>query len=190
MAFLAPAIHNTACAAANHLLAASPELAVLLSQHAGHSLHLTLPPLGEISYLEKLPLTLRGIVTAGLSKLNLPPLVLAFDITPEQTLVPHFGELPPEDATVAVAVQSGFLAAGATEKLRFVRLQGDAYLAQTLATLAQHLRWDAEHDLAKVVGDAAAVRVLQGVKDAAQAVQDLAQRLRANVQEYKHYEKS
>lgn len=33
------------------------------------------------------------------------------------------------------------------------RIEGDTELAADLAWLAEHLRWDAEHDLARVVGD-------------------------------------
>lgn len=37
-----------------------------------------------------------------------------------------------------------------------VRIDGDAEMAQTLARLARDLRWDAEEDLSRVVGDIAA----------------------------------
>ena len=40
--------------------------------------------------------------------------------------------------------------------MKDVRIDGDAELAQTLARLAREVRWDAEEDLSRVVGDVAA----------------------------------
>jgi len=42
-----------------------------------------------------------------------------------------------------------------------LRVEGDVMLAATLGELAQHLRWDAEEDLSRVVGDVAAHRLVR-----------------------------
>src|SRR5690606_25300557 len=41
-----------------------------------------------------------------------------------------------------------------------LHIQGDAGLAQVVSELARGLRWDAEDDLARLVGDVAAVRLM------------------------------
>ena len=65
-----------------------------------------------------------------------------------------------------------------------MHVQGDAGLAQVVSGLARDLRWDVEDDLAAVVGDMAAVRVLNGVKSVAAGARVSAQRLTGNVGEY------
>jgi ubiquinone biosynthesis accessory factor UbiJ len=49
--------------------------------------------------------------------------------------------------------------------MREVRIDGDAELAATLGRLAKELRWDAEEDLSRLVGDIAAHRMATGAKD-------------------------
>jgi ubiquinone biosynthesis accessory factor UbiJ len=49
--------------------------------------------------------------------------------------------------------------------MREVRIEGDAELAATLGRLAKELRWDAEEDLSRLVGDIAAHRMASGAKD-------------------------
>lgn len=43
-----------------------------------------------------------------------------------------------------------------------VHISGPAELAECLSFVFKHLRWDAEHDLAQVVGDIAARRIVDG----------------------------
>lgn len=51
------------------------------------------------------------------------------------------------------------LARGEEEFLRAVEVNGNARLAQEVASLARHLRWDIEEELSRVFGDVAAHRV-------------------------------
>ena len=51
------------------------------------------------------------------------------------------------------------LARGEEEFLRAVELHGNARLAQEVASLARHLRWDVEEELSRVFGDVAAHRI-------------------------------
>jgi len=51
------------------------------------------------------------------------------------------------------------LARGEEEFLRAVEMSGNARLAQEVASLARHLRWDVEEDLSRLVGDVAAHRI-------------------------------
>lgn len=73
---------------------------------------------------------------------------------------------------------------GADAIARQMHIQGEAGLAQLLASLAKNLRWDAEADLAKVVGDIAAVRLCGFARQAAAGVQDNGKRLQASMQSY------
>src|SRR3546814_5867116 len=65
-----------------------------------------------------------------------------------------------------------------------MRVEGGAGLAQVVSDLARDLRWDIEEDLSKLVGDMAALRLLQAGKAMAQGVQLTAGRLAGNVGEF------
>jgi ubiquinone biosynthesis protein UbiJ len=52
------------------------------------------------------------------------------------------------------------LARGEEEFLRALQVSGNARLAQELAALARHLRWDIEEELSRLVGDIAAHRMV------------------------------
>lgn len=51
-----------------------------------------------------------------------------------------------------------------------VRIEGHVALASELNWLAEHLRWDLEEDLARLIGDAPAHSLVQAARRAAQAV--------------------
>lgn len=59
------------------------------------------------------------------------------------------------------------LAAREEAALREIEMQGDVELAQEVSFLARNLRWDAEEDLSRVVGDIAAHRVAGAARGAA-----------------------
>ena len=66
----------------------------------------------------------------------------------------------------------------------YVKIEGDAEFANTISQLGKGLRWEAEHDLERLVGPIAANRLVGGAKgmfDAARAGQ---QKLAENVAEY------
>lgn len=66
----------------------------------------------------------------------------------------------------------------------YVRLEGDADLANTISQVAQQVRWDAEADLAKLIGDIAAVRVVQSSKSIWQGLLGHQRSLQENLAEY------
>lgn len=56
-----------------------------------------------------------------------------------------------------------------------VRIEGDVQLAAEINWMADHLRWDVEEDLARVIGDVPAhtiARAVRGIADAARGVVD------------------
>ncbi|MCW5297029.1 sterol-binding protein [Herbaspirillum lusitanum] len=66
----------------------------------------------------------------------------------------------------------------------YVRIEGDADFANAISQLSQSLRWDAEEDLGKVVGDIAATRIVSGARSMAAAAQTTQKQLAENVAEY------
>ncbi len=66
----------------------------------------------------------------------------------------------------------------------YVKIEGDADFANTISQLSNSLRWEAEHDLARWIGDVAAVRVVSHAKSAWQAGRVQQQKLTENVAEY------
>ena len=66
---------------------------------------------------------------------------------------------------------------GAQGLQRHLRIEGDVALAATLAELARHLRWDAEEDLSRVVGDIAAHRIAGFASSAAGRLREFGVRM-------------
>ncbi len=56
-----------------------------------------------------------------------------------------------------------------------IRIEGDVQLAAEVNWLIDHVRWDPEEDLARLVGDASAHTLVQIAKDAVQALRSFVQ---------------
>lgn len=65
-----------------------------------------------------------------------------------------------------------------------LHIEGDAGLAQVVSELARGLRWDAEDDLARVVGDVAAVRIVSAARTLVRGAGQSAVRTSENLGEY------
>jgi len=65
-----------------------------------------------------------------------------------------------------------------------LHIEGDAGLAQVVSELARGLRWDIEDDLARIVGDVPAVRLLGAARGLTRGARRSAQRLSENISEY------
>jgi len=76
------------------------------------------------------------------------------------------------------------LAAHDESAYRDVETTGDVEFAGEVAFLAKHLKWDVEEDLSKVVGDAAANRMVSAARGAAAWGKDASERLAAGAAEY------
>jgi ubiquinone biosynthesis protein UbiJ len=66
----------------------------------------------------------------------------------------------------------------------YVKVEGDADFANTLSQLSQSLRWEAEEDLSRWVGDIAATRIVSGAKSAFETAKATHQTVVENVAEY------
>ncbi|HZZ93476.1 MAG TPA: SCP2 sterol-binding domain-containing protein [Usitatibacter sp.] len=123
-------VHATAARAANHVLRATPVALDRLRRHAGRSVSFALGPVD-----------------------------LAFTVQTTGELVPA---LPGASRDLEVRVSPFLLprlAAGDEAAFRDIDMRGDMELAQEISFLLRNLRWDAEEDLARVVGDVAAHRI-------------------------------
>ena len=66
----------------------------------------------------------------------------------------------------------------------YVKVDGDADFANTISQLSQDLRWEAEEDLSKWVGDIAAARIVEGARTAFATIKSTNQKLVENAAEY------
>ena len=147
---------------ANHVLMAEPAAVARLMPHAGRRLQL------------------QWDAPAG--AWPRPPEV-ALRITPAGLLDRLEGEAAALDLRVRVVLPAplDFALRWLAGERPQVQVEGDARLAADIAWLAEHLRWDAEHDLGRLVGDAWAhelMRIGRGLREAlaALAQRGLAQR--------------
>jgi len=122
-------------------------------------------------------------------ELRAPPLpALRFAVTADGRLAPGTEAV----ASLVVTFGPGSLAAavrGEDHLLRSIDVAGNARLASEVMFLVRHLRWDAEEDLAKFVGDAAAHRLVAMAGEAAAWHADAARRLAEGFFEYATEEK-
>lgn len=82
-----------------------------------------------------------------------------------------------------------FLTNGKSGAAKYVRISGDVDLAHDLSKLASNLRWEAEEDLAKWIGDAPAHRVGLEAKKAFEATKQASRDLRGGIRDYLVHEK-
>lgn len=144
-----------ASAAINHLLAQEPWARKELLRHAG-----------KIAAIDTGAVVLRLRVTAD-GMLEAAP--------------------PEEPARVTIRVKLSDLPLIAQNRERafsYVQIEGDAEFANAISNLSKSLRWEAEHDLEKVVGPIAAVRVVSGAKSVFEAIKTGHQKLAENVAEF------
>jgi ubiquinone biosynthesis accessory factor UbiJ len=66
----------------------------------------------------------------------------------------------------------------------YVTLEGDADFANAISQVAQTLRWEAEEDVSKLVGDIAAARIVGGARAAFGAIRTTHRKLAENAAEY------
>lgn len=68
--------------------------------------------------------------------------------------------------------------------ISYVRIEGDADFANAISRLSETLKWEAEEDLGRVVGDVAAHRIVVTAKSALAGVRTRGQALQENIAEY------
>jgi ubiquinone biosynthesis protein UbiJ len=142
-------------AALNHLLAQEPWARHELLRHAGKS----------------------AAIDAG-------SLALRLRVTADGYFEPA-PEAEPARVTIRVKLSDLPLILQNRERaFSYVQIEGDAEFANAMSNLSKSLRWEAEHDLEKVLGPIAAVRAVSGVRAAFDAVKSGHQKLAENVAEF------
>jgi ubiquinone biosynthesis protein UbiJ len=142
-------------AAVNHVLHSTPLAMERLARHAGRT-----------------------------ASFKVGPARFAFTIQPAGDLLAAAAGTPPDLEVRLSPALLPRLAAGEEAAFREVDMQGDADLAATVVFLARHLRWDAEEDLSRVVGDIAAHRIAGAARGFTRWGRDAAFRAAAGAAEY------
>lgn len=150
------ALETPLAAALNHLLDTEPWARERLAPFAGETVALATPPLPE----------------------------LRVAILADGRVAPAAQGAPP---SLTVALKPDALAAlarGEEQFMRSVEVTGNARLASEVLLLVRQLRWDAEEDLSKLVGDVAAHRLVDLARDFSAWQADTVRRLADSVMEY------
>lgn len=98
-------------------------------------------------------------------------------------------QAPPPDMAVNVTIRVNLadlplIAQNRERAFSYVKIDGDADFANAISQVSQGLRWDAEHDLSKLVGDIAAVRIVAGGNALIAGALATHKKLAENVAEY------
>ena len=111
-------------------------------------------------------------------------LVLALVVTPEGTF--SAGDKT-ATATVSIALPADAPVRALTDRdglMAAAQISGPADFAEALAFVFRNLRWDAEDDLSRLIGDIAARRMVSSGKQVFQWQREQAKNLAANLGEY------
>ena len=144
-----------AVAAINHLLAQEAWARALLMRHAGKD----------------------ACIDAGLARLRM-------HVGRDGLLEAGQGEAA---ASVTIRVKPAdlpLIAQDRTRALSYVKIEGDAEFANVISQLANGLRWDAEHDLERVVGPLGAHRLVKTARRTAGGATEATRRLAENLAEF------
>lgn len=94
-------------------------------------------------------------------------------------------ESPEANVTISIApADLPLVLADPDRAASYAKLSGDAEFARTVSEVVTSLRWDAESDLAPVIGDIAAVRIVQAARAMAAQIKTGGRRLAENIAEY------
>jgi ubiquinone biosynthesis protein UbiJ len=117
------------------------------------------------------------------ARFDMPPWQLAFSVSGEGLFEPvGEGEI---DVTVALPAETPLLALqGIDRAMAEAHVTGNAEFATALSFVLKNLRWDAEEDLSKLVGDIAAHRIVGAASSLAAWQQQAARNVAENIGEF------
>lgn len=151
---MSAALAHTVAATLNHLLASAPWARQALLRHSGQTAAFALPPV-EVVLTVAADGSVRAATPGAVADLRIA-------LTPGTALRVLAGDLPVAQAA---------------------HVEGDTGFAATVRLLAQHLRWDYEEDMSRVLGDVLAHRAAAGLRAVAALPADARRRLaRAGVE--------
>jgi ubiquinone biosynthesis protein UbiJ len=91
----------------------------------------------------------------------------------------------PANVTIRVKLADLPLIAQNRERaFSYVKIEGDAEFANTISQLSKGLRWEAEHDLERLIGPIAATRLVDGARSVVDAALAGQQKVAENVAEF------
>ena len=112
----------------------------------------------------------------------MPPFAFGFDVDAEGWVRKI---LDPTDADVSIRLPAPLLMSQGIDKvIAGARVAGNAEFATELSFVFRNLRWDAEEDLSKLVGDIAARRIMLGANQLIAWQKQAANNLTENLAEY------
>jgi ubiquinone biosynthesis accessory factor UbiJ len=166
----------------NHLLTQHEWARIELAEHAGRIVALELlTPLGQLS----------GRVSIGVDGRLVTPTLPRAEIDSDSP-TPGNAVEQPASVTVRVPIELALALAlirnGSRGAIRHLKIEGDAALAATIGRLAPHLRWDAEDDLSRMVGDVAAHRLASTARSIVAGLGSLSTRIESRVVSHWVYE--
>lgn len=146
-------------AALNHVLAQNSWARERLSAHAGRNAILSLDPVFRLGFFVSTDGLLANWAAAD-------------------------GELADVQLRLGADQLPSLLAEGPAAAMNKVRIEGNADFAEAIGFVFRHLRWDAEEDLSRIVGDIGAHRISTGLRGLHQAATDIFQRSNEGLTEY------
>lgn len=122
------------------------------------------------------------------------PLSLLFRVNDQgyfQQAGTQAGVKPPCDTQISLQLADLLGAIGNPGSVaRRAAIEGDMDFAQVVSTVINDLHWDPERDLARIIGDAQAVWVMNSLSAAGTNLRDVVGRLKASLREYVVHEKA
>lgn len=119
-----------------------------------------------------------------------PPVSVAFRISTEGFFVPD-ADGTPVDVTICLPAPASaptLWFQGVKALMAAAHVEGNAEFATELSFVFRHLRWDAEEDLSRWVGDIAAHRLVRAAHACREAARSGVSRLTENLSEYVRHE--
>jgi ubiquinone biosynthesis protein UbiJ len=121
------------------------------------------------------------------ARLSCPPVVLTLHVQPDGYIAAveeHEAQHTDVALSVSALALSAFAQGGQAAVMKHVKIEGDAEFAQVIGKLAEHLRWEPEEDLAKLIGDASAFRLASFARAAHEQALRTGRNLLGSVTEY------
>lgn len=116
-------------------------------------------------------------------RFDVPPLQVALQLDVDGYFIAHEGELT--DVVIRLPADTPVLLMhGLDRVMASAHVEGNAEFATELSFVLRHLRWDAEEDISRVLGDILAHRLIQGFHQLASWQRQAAANLQGNIAEY------
>jgi ubiquinone biosynthesis protein UbiJ len=161
------------CHAINHLLAQEPWAQQKLLAHSGKTAAIDTGML-----VLRLRVTADGFVEAAGNAGD----AAGSDVDNEAAAT---SEATASDVTIKIKLSDlPLLATNAERAFSYVKIEGDADFANAISQVSQNVRWDAAHDLSKVIGEIAAQRLVSAAQSATTAMRSAHRSLTENLAEY------